>query len=217
MNRAALWISLISIAGYAAARAEIIDRIAVSVGNRVITSSEIERHARLTAFLNHEQPDLSPAGRRNTAERLVEQKLVGRELEAARYPAPAAAEAEPAMKGLREHYKTPAALKDALAQYGITEQQLREHLLWQLRFLRFIDLRFRPGVQVTEEEAREYFEKTVRPVAGQANPAAAPSFDEYRERIEQALTGQRVDQDLNRWLELARRRTRVEYREEAFQ
>ena len=93
---------------------------------------------------------------------------------------------------------------------------MREHLLWQLRFLRFIDLRFRPGVQVTEEEAREYFRKTVEPVAAQAGPGAPPAFEKYRERIEEALTGQRVDQDLNRWLEASRRRTRVEYREEAF-
>ncbi|HWQ56729.1 MAG TPA: hypothetical protein VN442_23790 [Bryobacteraceae bacterium] len=208
----ALWM-----ASAASATAEIIDRIAVSVGNRVITYSEIERQARLTAFLNNEQPDLSAAARRKTAERLIEQRLVGRELEAARYPEPAASEVEATLNGLRKRYAAAGSLKQALAAYRITEEDLREHLVWQLRFLRFIDIRFRPGVQVTEEEVREYFEKTIRPVAAQAQPGRKPVLEEYREQIEEALTGQRVDREVERWLAAARRRTRVEFREGAFE
>jgi peptidyl-prolyl cis-trans isomerase SurA len=201
----------------APAPGEIIDRIAVSVGNRAITQSEIERHARLTAFLNGEQPDVSPEGRRRTAERLVDQKLVARELDAARYPAPREEEAAPMLAELRKGYGDEAAWRAALASAGITEEELRAHLLWQVRFLRFIDMRFRPGVQVTEEEVREYFEKTIRPLAAQANPGNAPSLDEYRDEIEAKLAGERVDQDLERWLQAARRRTPIAFREGAFE
>src|SRR5260370_21045608 len=66
--------------------ADIIDRIAVSVGNRVITISDIDRETRVTAFINGVKADLTPAGKRATAERLVEQKLIQRELETSRYP-----------------------------------------------------------------------------------------------------------------------------------
>ena len=38
-----------------------IDRIAVSVGNSVITTSDIERQIRVSAFLSGTKPDLSPA------------------------------------------------------------------------------------------------------------------------------------------------------------
>src|ERR1017187_6822016 len=74
------------------ARAEIIDRIAVSVGNRVIAESDLHREIRVAAFLDGVQPDFSPAGRRATAERMVEQVLIRRELEISRYPIPSAAE-----------------------------------------------------------------------------------------------------------------------------
>ena len=44
-----------------AVAAEIIDRIAVTVDNRVITESEIMRQIRITAFLNGKQPVFSAA------------------------------------------------------------------------------------------------------------------------------------------------------------
>ncbi|MEI9976953.1 MAG: hypothetical protein WDO73_35815 [Ignavibacteriota bacterium] len=47
--------------------AEIIDRIAVSVGNQAITTSDVDREIRVTAFLNRSEPDFTPAGRRATA------------------------------------------------------------------------------------------------------------------------------------------------------
>src|SRR5436309_13062632 len=72
-----------------AGRAEIIDRVAVVVGNRVITESEILREIRLTAFLNGAALDFSAASRRRTAERLVEQRLIRNEIESSRFPEPA--------------------------------------------------------------------------------------------------------------------------------
>ena len=56
-------------------RADIIDRIAVSVGNRVITVQDIEREIRVNAFLNGVAPDLSRAGRRATAEKTIDDHL----------------------------------------------------------------------------------------------------------------------------------------------
>src|SRR5262249_48275559 len=68
--------------------ADLIDRIAVSVGNRVITRSDIERQIRVIAFQNGVQPDFSSANRHAVANKMIEQKLIQRELESSRYPAP---------------------------------------------------------------------------------------------------------------------------------
>ena len=70
------------------AHAEIIDRIAVSVGKSVITTSDIDRQIRVSAFLDGVKPDLSPANRSAIADRMVEQKLIRRELETSRFPVP---------------------------------------------------------------------------------------------------------------------------------
>jgi peptidyl-prolyl cis-trans isomerase SurA len=202
----------------APARADIVDRIAVGVGNSVITTGDIEREIRVTAFLNGTKPDFSPATRRATAERLVEQQLVRKELEISSYPAPAASAGAAALADFRKsHFPQDAAFQHALEADGLTAEEVQNELLWQLTLLRFIDVRFRPAVQVTEQDIRNYFEKTVKPVVEKSHPGKPVSLDEYRDRIRETLTGQRADQELDNWLKEARQRTEIVYHPEAFQ
>jgi len=198
------------------APADIIDRIAVSVGNSVITASALDREIRVTALLNGGTPDFSPAARRATADRLVEQKLIQREMELSRYPVPEASAAEPLFASFRKRYSTDAAFQRALAQAGVTEQDVRERLVWQLTLLRFIDVRFRPAVQVTDQDIQNYFETKVKPAAEAAHPGQPVSVEDYAERIRETLAGQRADQELDNWLKEALKRTEIVYHEEAF-
>ena len=201
----------------AGARSEIIDRIAVSVGNQVITASDLDREIRVTAFLNGTNPDFTPAGKRRTADRMVEQRLVRRELEMTRYPTPAPSDADPVLKKFQEErYPKPGDYEAALVRYGIADRQVRDEILWQLTFLRFVQVRFRAGIQVGDDEAREYFEKNVKPAAERSHPGQPVSFDEYRDSIEDSLAQQQVDRALDAWLQEAKR-VGVEYREEVFQ
>ena len=205
------------ICGAALLPAEIVDRIAVAVGNRVITSNDIERQARVSAFLSGVKPDLSPEGKRKTAEAMVDQKLVSRELEMARYPEPDASEVDDAFAEFKSQYfASDSEYQAALREYGLTEAEVKEQLLYQRRFLNFIGARFRPAAQIGDAEIREYFEKTVLPAAKAANPDATFTVDEFRDQIVAKLMGDRVDQEIGKWLAEARRRTTVVFHEEAF-
>lgn len=200
------------------AQAEIIDRIAVSVGNRVVTVSDIDRQLRLSAFQSGTKPELSAAARRKAGESMVDQMLVRRELEMARYPEPDASEVDALLKEFKgEQYSSDADYRRALAEYGLTESDVREQLLWQRRFLSFISVRFRPAVQVSEQDIRDYFEKTVLPAAQGANLDARFTLEEFRDRILSKLTGDRVDQATETWLAEVRGRTEIVFHEEAFQ
>jgi len=200
------------------APAEIIDRIAVSAGLRVITASDIDREIRVVAFLAGKPADFSPAARRAAAGRMVEQRLIQRELEVSRYPVPSASEVEPAFdKFKQEHYPTDAAWRSALAEQGISEQGVKDEMLWMRTLVFFTDSRFRSGVQLSDEETRDYFEKTVKPAAEAAHPGRPASFEDYRDQIEETLAGQRVDRELDKWLAEARSRTEIVYHDEAFQ
>lgn len=197
-------------------RGEIIDRIAVSVGNQVITASDLGREIRVTAFLNGTDPEFTPETRRRTADMMVRQRLVRREIELAKYPTPDPSEIEPVLKNFKqENYPDPAAYNAALARTGVTDQEVRDHILWQLTFLRFIDVRFRPGVQISDEAISAYFTRTIEPAA-RAATGAPVSIDDYRERILELLTEQQVDKDLDAWIREAIKRTVVQYRPEAF-
>lgn len=201
-----------------AASGGIIDRIAVSVGTRVITTSDISREIRVTAFLNGTKVDLSPAARRAAADRMVEQALIRMEIVNSRYPEPSMDEVKPIFEQFRKlHYPDDGAYQAALKQYGITEQDVLQELLWQRTLLSFIDVRFRPSVNVTDEQIQEYFEKTVKPAAEAAHPGQPVTLDEYRSRIEETLIGQQEDAAMNQWVASAKTRNDIVFRDEAFQ
>jgi len=196
--------------------AEIIDRIAVSVGKRVITETDLDREIRITAFLNNERPDFSPAAKREAAERMVDQTLVRNELEASRYPPPSAAETEAALAEEKARFPDEAAYRRALAAYGISAGDLEARLTWQLTLLRFIDVRFRPGIQIGDAEIRKYFDEHMRAALIAAHPGQTPSVDDHRAGIEQTLIGRAANQQVEQWLKEARRRTHIQYHDEVF-
>jgi peptidyl-prolyl cis-trans isomerase SurA len=199
-----------------ACRAEVIDRIAVVVGNGVITESEIVREIRLTAFLEGEPLDFSPAARRKTAERMVEQRLIGDEMGSSLYP-PAQAEAvDEILKQVQGRFPNLEAYKQELQRAGIGEDELKAHLERSLSTLRYIDFRFRPGVQVSEADAAKYFAERVQPALKKANPKGEFFLNDYRSQIQEGLIAERVDQASDVWLKEARNRTRIEFRPEAF-
>jgi hypothetical protein len=197
--------------------AEVIDRIAVSVGNRVITETDLDREIRITAFMNNAKPDLSPAGKREAAERMVDQALIRSELEASRYLPPPAADTEAALQEEKARFGDDAAYRRALAAYGIGEDDLKARLTWQLMLVRFIDAVFRPGVQIGDEEIRKYFDEHMRAGLTLAHPGQALAVDDYRASIEQKLISQEADRQVEQWLREARRRTHIQNHDEAFQ
>ena len=188
--------------------AEVIDRVAAAVGYSVITESEIVRQLRITALMNNEQPDLSGPNKREAAERLVEQMLIRREIETTRYEL--AATGDQVYEALRQRTGSEAAWQELLQKYGLQDREIHEALDWQATVLEFIQVRFRPGVQVPEEEVRDYYDSELKGKPG------APTFEAAREQIEQVLTQQRVDRALERWLGQARTQQRIVFREEVF-
>jgi hypothetical protein len=197
------------------APAEIIDRIAVSVGKHAIKLSDIDRDLRVTGFLNREPLNLSPKTRRAAAERLIDQALISDEVADGGYPRPADSDVDALLnKVRRERFGgSDARLREALAGYGLTEDQLRQQLQWQLQVLRFIDQRFRAGVVVSDEEVRSYYEQHRADLARE-NPKNQ-SLEALEPKIRQALEGERINQNFAQWLEQVRRRYRVQYHQEA--
>ena len=209
---------LLLLALTASCRAEIIDRVAATVGARAITQSDVLKEIRLSAFLNRAAPDFGPASRRAAAERMVERALAEGEMEIGQYPAVDESEVTAQLAAVRKQYSSSqGAWIKALAGHGIREEDLRLHLLRQVALLRFIDARFGPGVQVLEEDLRAYYEGRFTKEWENKSKKPRPDFDEVRAGIEEVVRAQRVDALLDQWLKEARERTRIEFKPEAFQ
>jgi hypothetical protein len=196
--------------------ADIIDRIAIIVGNQVITQSQIDQEIRITAFLNREKLDVSAAARKEAASRLIEQALVKREMDLSHYPLPQAGEASAALAGVKATYPNEADFAAALESYGISEADLTQRLLWQFTLLRFIDYRFRPGIQIPDADVQTYYRKQASGWE-QQGVKPIPSLEDSRDQIEEILTQKRIDQALDQWLADARKQVAVNYRDATLQ
>ena len=198
--------------------AETIDRIAVSVGNRVITTSDLDRQIRVAAFLSGTAADFSATAKREMADRLVAQRLMENEIELTHYVEADPSDIEPALREFTaKYFKSEDEYRAALAKAGIGDEDVRQELLKERTVNAFIELRFHPAVQVTEQDIQEYFEKSVAPAAKAAEPGQTVTAAQFHDEIERKLTGQQVDAEVERWMREARRRTQVVFHDEAFQ
>ena len=199
--------------GFVAAHAVVIDRMAIVVGTRVIKDSDIEREIRLTDFLNNDKLDLSPGARRKAAQRLIDQAMIHREVDLGRYTAPTPPETAAFLEQVKQqHFKDEAQFRQALQNYGINQEQLDSQVRWQISVLHFIEQRFRPSVLVSDVESEAYYR------AHQAdfrNPKTGkvPLIDDVRDQIQDILAAPKVTKEFEDWLDRARKRTKVEYRE----
>jgi hypothetical protein len=196
------------------AYAVIVDRVAVIVGDAAIKDSDIEDDLRITAFLNNESPAATPAARKQAANRLIDQKLIRKEIQAGDYPSASVAEAQSLLADLKKRYPNETAYQKALASRGIDEEDLKERLLWQLTVLRFIDTRFRPAAFVPDQEIETYFNEHKQQLQA-ANAGKPVTLDALRSQIQDILTGERVNQLLDEWLDRRREATKIVYLEEA--
>jgi hypothetical protein len=193
-----------------------LDRIAVIVGKHAIKTSDIDLDQRLTAFLNRENVHSDSDDKRRAAERLIDQEIIRQEIISGGFRRPAESQAAAVEAELtRDRFGgSMVRLKEALARYGLSENALREELLWQLTVLSFIDQRFQGAAVISDEDVRSYYDQHLAELRRQ-NPQDS-SYQSLEPQIRKSLENGRVDQSFNQWLSQARDRYRIEYKQEAF-
>jgi hypothetical protein len=174
----------------------VIDRVAVVVGNQVITDTEVRTEVRLTQFFNGQVLDLSAKARREAAERLVDQQLIKGEMQIGGYQVPTGTDADALMRQFRQqNYPSDAAFYAVLEKFGLTEEGVKRHLIWQVAALRFAEQRFR-----------------------MANPPPlAQSADRVVDRAVPPSTKAEEEDEMDAWLKQARSGMRIQFKKEAFQ
>lgn len=197
-------------------RAEIIDRIAIAVGQEVITELQLDEELRVTAFLNHQPIARGLDSRRAAADRLVTQLLVKREMELSHYPLPAAEDIDNYLEHVRTDFGA-VSFDQALAACNLSESTLREHLALQLTTLRFIEFRFRPDIGVSEADIQNYYQREMTTWKANHPGAAPPALAASRESIRKALIDSRTDEVLNTWLEESRKQVNIVYLDKSLQ
>jgi hypothetical protein len=212
----ALLVSLLCLTAVAGG-AVVVDRIAVIVGKHVIKLSDIERDLRLTQFLNGEPLNLSAEAKRKQAERDIDQQIIRAELDTGGYSRATDPEAEALLDQIRQdrYAGSGTKMRAALAQYGLTEDQLRGQLLWQLTVLEFIQQRFRPEVTISDDQVRAYYNQHI--IELKREHPDDSSFEALEPEIRNALEGEPVTREFENWLSQQRQQIKIQYRQGAFQ
>jgi hypothetical protein len=174
---------------------EVIDRIAATVGKQVVAESRVAEEIRVAAFLDGKAPDFSDANRAEVLNRLIDQTLVRREIDATRFPEAPPEEGTKLLEQLKSATKDFAS---SLASYRLQESTVLKHLQWQMTFLRFVEYRFKPSVDITETDLKDFYATQVKEWRKQAKPV--PEFDDVKPDLERLLMAKYVDQALDRWL-----------------
>lgn len=178
-------------------QAELLDRIAIAIDHQVVTETHIDDEIRVISFLNRQPPAWSDDERRLAADRLIQQALVAREMRSSRYPPPTEADVQTYLDGLKVNMGDSAAFESGLRKAKLSENILRAHLALQLTTLRFIEYRFRPNFEITDDDVTAYLKRQNKSVSRQA--------------AREMLTAERTDQVLAAWLEESRKQVDIVY------
>lgn len=190
------------------AAAVLIDRTIAVVGQRVITAREVTRQLRLQAFYERQPVDDSPEARRTALDQLIERRLIQSEMRLASFSsdkARAAAE----MEGLRKSdFGGGMTFEQALIRYDLREKDVEEFVSELVDVMRFIEFRFRTGMQITPEEVQQYYNRSYLPDMKRIGEEPEP-LEKIQGNLEERIAQQRVDSLLDKWLRELRASTRV--------
>lgn len=196
----------------------VLDRVAAAVGRDVVTLSGILRHLRYESVMSGLAVADTEGNRRRAANQLVDLLIVRREIELSRYTQPTMAQAEEAIRAfLEESHLTRPQFLALLQKYGFDEEQFQREMQARLAVMRFIEYRFAPGIQVSDEETGAYYQNEFLPQFRLGNPEAPPPpLGGVREAIQKILTARKVNTALDEWLAQMRQSLGIRYFDEAF-
>ncbi|HET9790999.1 MAG TPA: hypothetical protein VFR08_06830, partial [Candidatus Angelobacter sp.] len=146
-----------------AANAQLLDRMVAVVNKHVILESELDQAVRVEYLMQGKPLDkVSSADSVAVLDRLVDRALLEQQILHPEMLAPTPEELADQVKALRQQFPgaaTDAGWKSLLATYDLTQQDIEDHLVSEVRELRFVDLRFRGLVRVDKKDISNYYQQ----------------------------------------------------------
>ena len=204
-------------AGAQTAAATVLDRVVAVVNNQAILQSDLEDEMRLSILeprFNSRGPETPQAA----LQRLISRTLIQQQIRQEDAQAAEAGPEEVAERLSELRHTLPACVHlkcstdegwtEFLTRYGLTQAEVEGYLLRRIEILRFIERRFRQGIQIDDTEVTAYYRDTLTPQY--AKGEAVPPLAQVAPRIEEILLQQKVSALFSDWLENLRKQGEVE-------
>ena len=180
----------------------IIDKIAAIVNESVITQSELDAMQKL---------DLRLSGlprKDSILQERIDFHLALQQLKTQPPVLVPEEEQEDAIASFQLRHGGEDELNEFLSKIGINRDDLIVEIRNQLSIRKFIRDRFRPFVNITLEDAEDYYEKVYRP-AGEMLAKEVPPFAEVFSEIQNLLVDSKIQERIVEWLEEMRQEARI--------
>jgi hypothetical protein len=187
----------------------VLDRVIAVVNGDVILESDVDEERRFEEI----QPYRAATDftRDKTIERLVDRALILQQSALELEDAVPDRDLDAQLLTLRKdipackqyHCETDAGWKKYIEDHGFTVEEFRERWRKRMELLKFIEVRFRNGITISDAEIKDYYEKTMLPEYAKRN-VTPPKLDTISNRIEEVLLQQQVGALLEDWLKSLR-------------
>ena len=194
------------------AHGEDIDRLIAAVNGKVITEGDLDLARSLNALMFYGKASTS-GSREDEINRLIDLELMRQELKNFSLTQEDEVRVKARMQSLRDSYAEKGGLPVLLRQLGLQESELIAHMRLEFSILRFVDFRFKPFVNVSEEEIKAYYKGRLSLQLRKSN-FDLPALTEVSAKIEEILKEEKTNAVLEQWINEIRRNSRIEYFDE---
>ena len=183
---------------------KVIDRIVARVQGDIILLSDLQELADYQKLVQGKSES-----DQELLNRLIDQWIVRREAETARFPQPSESEVEGSLRRLKNSFATPQDFEERRKEAGLSEAEVRHFVALQLYLSNYLDSRFRPLIHVDQSAIEKFYKDRVVPRA-KARGQAPPTLDAASDYIREALGLQGINKQADQWLKESRARLQVE-------
>jgi hypothetical protein len=193
--------------GNGAERGILIDSVVAVVNGDVILESDVDEERRFEEIQPY-RGSVSEFSRDRAVQRLIDRTLILQQ--AALEPEDAAVTTQALdtqLQTLRKdipeckqyHCETDAGWADFLKAKGFTVKEFQDRWQKRMELLRLIEVRFRNGIRISDEEIKNYYDNTMLPEYAKQK-VTPPKLETISPRIEEVLLQQQVGNLLRDWL-----------------
>lgn len=183
---------------------KVIDRVIARVEDGIILQSDMDELRRYQ-ILTDEKAESDE----QLISRLIDQWVVRGEAETSHFPKPTDAEVDRALDRLQRSYGSKEEFDRKVKEAGLDDAEVRKMVTSQLYLSNYLDSRFRPSVQVDQQEIEEFYETRVVPRA-KARGITPPPLSAARDYVQEALVQRGINEQADRWLRETRARLHVD-------
>jgi peptidyl-prolyl cis-trans isomerase SurA len=198
-------------------RLPVLDRAVAVVNKHVILASDLDDEIRLSVLDPNNVPQVELT-RQQALDQLISRTLIEQQIRQQDVQAIAPSQEEVNARlheirtelpiCVRQNCASDAGWKAFLVAHGLTEARVEAYLRYRLEILRFIEQRFRQGIQISPQQIDLYYRETLLPQY--ASGETAPSLDQVAPRIQEILLQQQVNVLFDNWLTNLRQQGGVE-------